>query len=53
MDDRDDMGGMAYAASTMTMGAGQPTRPPVSVMTLVSFVVLTGGVALALVVRRS
>lgn len=52
MDDRDDMGGMAYAASTMTTGAGQPTRP-VSVMTLVSFMVLTGGVALALVVRRS
>jgi Domain of unknown function (DUF4396) len=49
----DGMGGTAHVASTMTMGAGQPTRPPLPVMTLVSFLVLAGGVALAFLVRRS
>jgi hypothetical protein len=49
----DGMGGMAHAASTMSMGAGQPTRPPLPVMTLVSFLVLAGGVALAFLVRRN
>jgi Domain of unknown function (DUF4396) len=52
-DDRDNMGGTTRAASTMTMGAGQTTRPPVPVMTLLSFVVLAGGVALAFQVRPS
>jgi hypothetical protein len=53
MDDRDNMGGTTHAASTMTMGAGQTTRPPVPVMTLLSFVALAAGVALAFLVRRS
>ncbi len=52
----DGMGGKAHAASgmssTMSMGASQPTRPPVTVMTLLSFVVLLGGVALAFLLRR-
>jgi hypothetical protein len=47
------MGGMAHAASGMSMGGSRPTRPPVPVMTLVSFVVLVGGVALGLLLRRS
>jgi Domain of unknown function (DUF4396) len=45
--------GMAHAATTMSMGAGHPTRPPLPVMTLVSFLVLAGGVALAFLARRS
>jgi hypothetical protein len=46
------MGNMAHAASGMTMGGGGATRPPVPVMTLVSFVVLVVGVALAFLLRR-
>jgi hypothetical protein len=49
----DGMGGTTHAPSTMTMGAGQPTRPPVPVMTLLSFVVLAAGVALAFLARPS
>jgi hypothetical protein len=52
-DDADGTGHMAQAASTMSMGAGQPTRPPLPLMTLASFLVLAGGVALAFLVRRS
>jgi hypothetical protein len=36
----------------MTMGRSGSTRPPVPVMTLVSFVVLVVGVALAFLLRR-
>jgi hypothetical protein len=49
----DGTGGMAHAGSTMSMGAGQPTRPQLQVMTLVSFLILAGGVALAFLVRRN
>jgi hypothetical protein len=49
-DDADGTGHMAQAASTMSMGAGQPTRPPLPLMTLASFLVLAGGVALAFLV---
>jgi hypothetical protein len=52
-DDADGTGHMAQAASTMSMGAGQPTWPPLPLMTLASFLVLAGGVALAFLVRRS
>jgi hypothetical protein len=47
------MEGMAHPAPSMSMGPGQPTRPPVPVMTLLSFVVLVGGVAPALLLPRS
>src|SRR6476646_8195953 len=47
------MGEMAHAAPGMTMGGSQPTRPPVPVMTLVSFLVLVVSVALAFLLRRS
>ncbi len=46
------MGEMAHAAPGMAMGRSGPTRPPVPVMTLVSFVVLAVGVALAFLLRR-
>jgi hypothetical protein len=45
------MGGMAHGGSGMSVGSGQPTRPPVSMMTLLSFLVLAGGVALGFLVR--
>jgi hypothetical protein len=48
-----EMAGMAHGASAMSMGAGRPTRPPVPVMTLVSFVVLAAGLAVAFLLRRS
>jgi len=44
---------MAHAAPGMTMGRSGSTRPPVPVMTLVSFVVLVVGVALAFLLRRA
>jgi Domain of unknown function (DUF4396) len=46
------MGEMAHATPGMAMGRSGPTRPPVPVMTLVSFVVLAVGVALAFLLRR-
>ena len=46
-----DGGGMAHGGSGMSMGSGQPTRPPIPVMTLLSFLVLAGGVALGFLVR--
>lgn len=45
------IGGMAHGGSRMSVGSGQPTRPPVSIMTLLSFLVLAGGVALGFLVR--
>ena len=36
------MGGMAHGGAGMSVGSGRPTRPPVSVMTLLSFLVLAG-----------
>jgi Domain of unknown function (DUF4396) len=45
------IGGMAHGGSGMSVGSGQPTRPPVSIMTLLSFLVLAGGVALGFLVR--
>ena len=45
------MGGVAHGGSGMSVGSGQPTRPPVSMMTLLSFLVLAGGVALGFLVR--
>jgi hypothetical protein len=41
------MGGMAHGGSGMSVGSGQPTR----MMTLLSFLVLAGGVALGFLVR--
>ena len=49
----DGMEDMAHPAPSMSMGAAQPTRPPVPVMALLSFVVLVGGVALAFLLRRA
>jgi hypothetical protein len=45
------IGGMAHGGAGMSMGSGQPTRPPIPVMTLLSFLVLAGGVALGFLVR--
>ena len=45
------MAGMAHAGSGMPMGSGRPTRPPIPVMTLLSFLALAGGVALGFLVR--
>ncbi len=44
-------GGMAHGGAGMSMGSSQPTRPPIPVMTLLSFLVLAGGVALGFLVR--
>jgi hypothetical protein len=44
------MDGMSHAAH-MTMGESKP-RPPVPVMTLLSFVALAAGVAIAVLSRR-
>jgi hypothetical protein len=53
--DHDTGGGMAAMghAPGMSMGGGAPTRPPVPVMTFLSFVVLLGAVTLAFLLRRS
>jgi hypothetical protein len=45
------MAGMAHAGAAMSMGSGRPTRPPIPVMTLLSFLALAGGVALGFLVR--
>jgi hypothetical protein len=45
------IGGMAHGGAGMSMGSGQPTRPPIPVMTLLSFLVLAGGAALGFLVR--
>ena len=45
------IGGMAHGGAGMSMGSGQPTRPPIPVMTLLSFLVLAGGVAVGFLVR--
>jgi succinate dehydrogenase hydrophobic anchor subunit len=45
------MAGMAPAGAGMSMGSGQPTGPPIPVMTLLSFLALAGGVALGFLVR--
>jgi hypothetical protein len=44
------MSGKAHAGSGMSMG-GQPTRPPIPVMTVLSFLVLAAGVVLGFLVR--
>jgi hypothetical protein len=44
------MSGKAHAGSGMSMG-GQPTRPPIPVMTVLSFLVLAAGVVLGSLVR--
>jgi Domain of unknown function (DUF4396) len=44
------MSGKAHAGSGMSMG-GQPTRPPIPVMTVLSFLVLAAGVALGFLAR--
>jgi hypothetical protein len=45
------MGGMAHGRAGMSMGSGRPTRPPIPVMTLLSFLVLAGGVGFGFLVR--
>jgi hypothetical protein len=45
------IGGTARGGAGMSMGSGQPTRPPIPVTTLLSFLVLAGGVALGFLVR--
>jgi hypothetical protein len=45
------MAGMAHAGPGMPMSSGRPTRPPIPVMTLLSFLALAGGVALGFLVR--
>jgi hypothetical protein len=46
------MAGMAHDAPKMVMDRGHAPWPPVPVMTLLSFVVLGAGIALALLLRR-
>jgi Domain of unknown function (DUF4396) len=46
------MDGAAQAPAAMTMPPRHPTRPPLPVMTLLSFLVLAAGVALGLLLRR-
>jgi hypothetical protein len=47
------MGGAPEAMSGMAMGSSQPTRPPLPVMTLLSFLALAAGVALGLLAARA
>jgi hypothetical protein len=46
------MDGAAQAPAAMTMPPRHPKRPPLPVMTLLSFLVLAAGVALGLLLRR-
>jgi hypothetical protein len=48
-----DMGGAPEAMSGMVMGSKQATRPPLPVMTLLSFLALAAGVALGLLAARA
>jgi Domain of unknown function (DUF4396) len=50
--DHGAMAGAAPAAPKMVMDRGHAIRPPLPVMTLLSFVVLAAGVGLALLLRR-
>jgi hypothetical protein len=45
------MAGAVAAMPAMEMGGGKPTRPPLPVMTLLSFLALAAGVALGLALR--
>lgn len=47
------MGGAPEAMSGMAMGSRQATRPPLPVMTLLSFLALAAGVALGLLAARA
>jgi hypothetical protein len=46
------MSGMSHEGSPMAMGAGQAPAPPVPVMTLLSFLVLAAGAAIAFLLQR-
>jgi hypothetical protein len=45
------MDGAMAAMPAMEMGSGKATRPPLPVMTVLSFLALAAGVALGLAVR--
>jgi hypothetical protein len=47
-----DMADMPHGGGGMSMNAGEPTRPPIPVMTLLTFLVLAAGVTLGLLVQR-
>jgi hypothetical protein len=52
---QDAMAGMDMSGTKteMSMGAGRPTRPPVPVMSLLSFLALIAGVAISFLLRHS
>ena len=45
------MSGISHEGSPMAMGAGQAPAPPVPVMTLLSFLVLAAGAAIAFLLQ--
>jgi hypothetical protein len=47
------MDAAAHAAPTMSMGSGDPPWPPIPVMTLLSFLALAAGVAIAFLLRAT
>jgi Domain of unknown function (DUF4396) len=48
----DGMADMTHGGTAMSMNTGAPTRPPIPVMTLLSFLTLAAGVALGFLAQR-